>query len=248
MSNREKSFIFYLTGAPDNDAAVKNYIHALKGYSDAESVMFRLSYTVPYQKFNSIRDFQYAASYRPFYGKATKKSIAVIDLSEWVGHEKEEYLEIFFKYLHDFEGFYDYRYVITAGAADRNKARGLFALASEYLCKGEVVEDRTMSDPVCLANYIEKRYPLNRSAANGLARIITGGPVIGIARLDTILRDFLERFDIGAGDHLTKTRIIKEQEKMENSKLRLFYAEGLRAWLKEAETESRVNKERGEAA
>jgi len=97
MRGREKQFTFYLSGMEDNDTAVMNYIRSLKGYEDCPYMFFKLHYVPPYQEFDYIKEFQCKSRFKPFVDAARHRKIAVIDLSEWVGHETEEYLEVNFR-------------------------------------------------------------------------------------------------------------------------------------------------------
>ena len=44
---------------------------------------------------------------------------AAIDLSEWEGHETEEYLEIFMKFIHDYTGYFNFKYIFITGCIEK---------------------------------------------------------------------------------------------------------------------------------
>ena len=90
MYQKERRFTFVLTGIKDNDSLVENYVRN-HGYEKEKCVQYKLEYTPPYQNFNGISYFERITQYRPFQDPIQKKAVAVIDLSDWIGHEKEEY-------------------------------------------------------------------------------------------------------------------------------------------------------------
>jgi len=67
---------------------------------DNPHIQFKLSYTLPYHEFNGIKElqlaFKEAKRFKKYY-----KGIVAIDLSEYVGNENDEYLEVFLMFLYD---------------------------------------------------------------------------------------------------------------------------------------------------
>lgn len=63
-------------------------------------ICFKLEYTAPYDEFNGIKKLilriKDSTGLRDRY-----KGFVAIDINEWVGHENEEYFNIFLKYIHD---------------------------------------------------------------------------------------------------------------------------------------------------
>ena len=234
MSTREKSFILYLSGAADNDVAIMNYLAGQKEYRDAPCAVFKLDYTDPYQDFTAIREFQCAMRYRPFADKAWRRKVAIVDLSEWIGHEKEDFLEIFCKFLHDFRSFFRLEYVFTVGAADRDAVQGLYRLISEYLCAGRLVEDNTLTNSRALGELLKETYPLDEAVAEKLAEIFTAGQIRGLTQLRTVMEDFLARMDLAEGRRVTETQVLEAMCSLTDSKLFLLYEDGMKKWQREA--------------
>lgn len=233
MYKKEKKFTFLLTGMENNDAAAEKYVRK-NGYDGAKVVQYKLEYAVPYAKFQGIAEFERMTQYKPFCDVAKKQAVAIIDLSEWLNHEKEDFLEIFMKYLHDYDwSFFKYEYVFTAGKADRTQIRALYRLASEYLYGGEIVEDRTMVDKKKLSSYLMTEYPINKGLAERLAQIFVGGKLKGVSQLEMIMRDLVERIQPPPGMLITEKHIYKFFEKIENSKLGILYEEEIRKWKDE---------------
>lgn len=150
MKAQRNNFTVLITGEADNDTAALRYIQGHEAYREAKCVLYQLEYVPPYyETFKGIRDFQELTKYHAFHDPIQKEAAAVIDLSEWIGHEQESYLEIFCKFLHDYDwAFYQYVYIFTVGEADRKTAEKLYALLDRYLEEGEIVEmeNRTLSN------------------------------------------------------------------------------------------------------
>lgn len=137
MVEKNKTFTLYLTEKKLSDAAMKQNIQALER-KEIPNMHFRASYVPPYEESALIRKFQYRSAYRPFIDDAKKEKNAVIYLSEWIGHEGEEHLESFVKFLHDYRAFFDFNYYFVAERVDENGAKVLFDVLSDYMGKGIV--------------------------------------------------------------------------------------------------------------
>ena len=231
---REKNFIFYLPGAKVSDADVRRFLKKEAGYGDGESIFFKLGYTPPYQKFFSIREFQCEMRYRPFEESNKKMAAAVIDLTEWIGHEDEEYLEIFFQYLHDFDcTFHSYEFVFTVSDADREQTRELLLLAAEYLGQYRVEEDRTLNTEQALAELLQEEYPVDQWVAKRLAKIFLSGKGRDFAKIRGFMNDFVAHVKNGKRGRITVKEVMKHFSELEESKIGLFYEKELAAWKEE---------------
>lgn len=233
MYKKENTFTFFLTGKKDNDVAVENYVRKY-GYDESKCVHCKLEYTPPYQNFTGIAYFERLTQYRPFSDSIQKKAVAIIDLSEWVGHEKEEYLEIFCKFLHDYDwSFYRYEYVFTVGEANREKTIELYALVSEYLCEGRIVEDRTLTDEKSMSDYLMAAYPINKVLSTKLSRIFIRNKIKGYTQLKMIMNDLVERMQYRKSNLITEQLLWNSFEKLENSKLAILFNSDMRKWKDE---------------
>lgn len=235
MEGRERTFTFFLTGVEDNDAAMLKYLQDKKGYKDAKCVLYKLEYIEPYKDCNSIRDFERITRYRPFVDPIRKTAVAAIDLSEWIGHEREEYLEIFFKFLHDYDwSFYKYEYVFTAAGADKSKVRGLYKLASEYLYGGEIEEDRTMVDEKEMSLYLSESYAVDVSLADKLSHIFVRNKLKGYSQLNTIMEDFISKMQCNREEKLTEKKVYESIYEMGDSKIAILFEKDFAEWKEKA--------------
>ena len=214
----KKSFIFMVTGVPDSVQSARAYIRSCR--PDCTVFSYKLSYTPPYQSFNGIRMYQYVTRYRPFQSEPHRRCAMILDLSEWLGHENEEYLRIFFKFLHDESSFYHKEYILTAGEADERAIRSLYLLAAEYLPGGKILQDKTLRDPDALREYLEEHYPLETDAADYLARLYLRHPVSGLDKVRMLTDDLFGYLPPGLIDVLMLTDRL---ERNPDAKINLFY-------------------------
>jgi hypothetical protein len=232
MKGIEKAFVFLVTGKKDNEGIAFHYLEK-EGY-DGARVVFKLDYTAPYHNFTSIRDFQNVIKYRPFEGVNRKMAVAIIDLSDWLGHEQEDYLEIFFKYLHDFKNsFYSYEFIFTAGDADEKKMKDLYMLADEYLYEGETVFERTLVEEQALADYLMEAYPFDKKSAEKFAGVFVKNQVKGFVQLNRCMTELQQKIKPGRRGKITLKEICSDFAVIENSKFGRFYEEDVKQWKQE---------------
>ena len=126
---------------------------------------FVLPWTPPYEPFEGIRELQLAARRMgPF-----PAGCLVLDLTEWIGREEEEYFEIAVMYLHDHRHLWNYIFLIR-----EREARGCAALfrTLRAFLTGELREDRTFADRETLAAALRDRYLIDRGAADRLSSLL----------------------------------------------------------------------------
>ena len=216
----DKSFTVFISGAPDSIQSARAYISNRN--PDRTVLSFKLPYTPPYEMFRGIRSYQYATRYRPFQSEPHRRCAMILDLSEWLGHENEDYLRVFFKFLHDETGFYDKEYILTAGEADERAIRGLRLLAAEYLPGGQILRDKTLCDPDALREHLEAHYPLESDAADYLARLYLRRPIPGPDRVRMLTDDLFNYLPPGMIDVLMLTDRL---ERNPEAKINLFYGD-----------------------
>lgn len=195
-------FTMVLTGAKDNDSMVLRY---LDGSPDREKecrpLLYKLPYTLPDRKFDGIRRLQAKLIFQPFRDSCEKSRRMAVDLSEWIGHEDEEFLLVFMKYLHDINRdptlfFYIREILVTVGEADHRQVRRLYRLCTRFLINGKIREDNLFAQPDRLVDWIRQECPsLDRVTAQVLADMFTRGDHReSMAELRTVLEDFAGRF------------------------------------------------------
>lgn len=106
--------VFLLTDAADADIAAQ-------GLAGGRGLLhFKAHYVPPYEDLGLIKRFQLAERRLFPMGES---ACAVVDVTEWVGREREEYFDVFAKFLHDNRR---HRYVFTAAGHSRAECMGLF--------------------------------------------------------------------------------------------------------------------------
>lgn len=151
---KQKKFRILKTGAKDSD----NYVYSQIG-ENSEIIFFKLRYTAPYNPFDGIKQLQLAMRFHPFQASTFEKKNISIDLSEWHGHIGEEYLEIFFKYIHDLDDkVFEYNYIFTVADFKESEVKTLFMIMSGYFSKGESMNKDYYSDWAEYAYEEERRF------------------------------------------------------------------------------------------
>lgn len=188
-------FIFLITGVKDNESYAARYAEEC-GYKDGQCITFRLEYVPPYEKkFNGIRDFELLSRYHPFHDPIRKERIAVIDLSEWITHEDEYYLDIFLKFLHDYLwSFYEYRYIFTVGDAYLEQVKDLYKKAIFYLNNDAMIINHTLTNVDEMNEYLKKRYKVDKGLADQLSHVFVNH-IDGYTQLDMIMDNLFEKLE-----------------------------------------------------
>ena len=227
----ENNFTILLTGVDDSETLARAYLER-SGKQIATIIPFKLPYTLPYNRFMGIQQFQLLNRYRPFLSEPNRTSaVVILDLSEWIGHEDEEYLTIFFRYLHDHSAtsFYKPEYILTLGSTTAKSAKKMYCLASEYLRLGAMVQDRTLQDRELLGKYLEKAYPLEAAAADTLAGIYLQKTIASLRHVRLMTEDLLSRLN-GDASPVTEKQLAQA---VGDSKLALFYGETVQACFRQ---------------
>lgn len=227
----ENNFTILLTGVDDSETLARAYLER-SGKQIATIIPFKLPYTLPYNRFVGIQQFQLLSRYRPFLSEPNRTSaVVILDLSEWVGHEDEEYLTVFFRYLHDHSAisFYKPEYILTLGSATAKSAKKMYCLASEYLRMGAMVQDKTLQDRELLGKYLESAYPLEPTAADTLAGVYLQKPIASLRHVRLMTEDLLVRLNEDAS-LVTQKQLAQV---VGDSKLALFYGETVQACFRQ---------------
>lgn len=217
---KTKDFVFLITGCLDNSALAENYAKATLNCKTVQQ--YKLSYVAPYTAFDGIDKFETTVTYRPFKDVASRKAAVIIDLYEWISHETEEYLEIFFKYLSDYDGFFHHRYLFTVGNAKAEQVGTLNELAANYLGRGKLIELNPFIDLASTASYLTSNYPFSPAVAEIVAGIVMQKPIRGASQLDNFLRDFVSRISV-AGEQITLTELKSAVGLLSGTKLGCIY-------------------------
>lgn len=188
----KNDFVVLLTGAEDSMSLARDYLTRTR--KEVPAVFpFKLFYSPPYSKFYGLQNFQLQTRYQPFRTSPRKEAVVILDLSEWLGHEQEDYLTYFLKYLQNTESFYEPEFVVTLGSAAKEDVRKMYILVSRYLGTGAEMEDRTLVDWEALSAWLKAAYPLEREAAECLAEVLLRKPIPSLDWVRTITVELMQR-------------------------------------------------------
>lgn len=131
---------------------------------------YRLSYTPPYEQFNGLRKLLLQIRRE---SKTEIPEVLVLDLTEWIEHETDEYLDAAVKYLYDHRDIYDYIFVVRN--CSRRKCLPLFLKLRTFMA-GTITEDLTFSDKSYLAEYLTESHTIDSDALDILTSIFMQDP------------------------------------------------------------------------
>lgn len=129
--DKKISYTFYGLGKNESD---RNLIQMMEEREQESSFLrfFHLTYTSPFQPFEGIKQFQKMAAYRPFVDGLRKRKVVAVNLEEWIGHEQESYLDIFLRFLYDFESFFIFEYIFLTRDVQERELEPLKTLVKQY--------------------------------------------------------------------------------------------------------------------
>lgn len=169
----DKDAIFLITAMPENERFAKELVEAQASQFPAQFdgispiVYQKFLYVPPFEHFKELHrlemQIQKATGLRAYY-----RGAVAIDLSEWFGHEDEEYLSITFKYLHDHRKYWKILFLV--GSHTISDIIPMVQTVVQYLCLG-FQQICLFQDFSLLKNYIEYSVSVTPQAAFLLAKI-----------------------------------------------------------------------------
>ncbi len=183
------AFTILITGATDNEYAADRI--AAVGQ---EILHYHMQYVPLFKDFNELKTMLRAMQLSS--AVKGKRITMVIDLSEWIGHEKDEYLTIAMKFFHDMQHRADY--IFTVGNHSRADSAKLFSAARKYM-RGTFTEDCTLTDTAALVCYIERRCA-TQEAAKLIAAMLRAprmDPLLNIMMINDMCDEMLDLSSVG---------------------------------------------------
>ena len=157
----------------------------------------RLPYAQPYEPFHGIRKIQRSLREASLQGPV---ELMALDLSEWLGHQSEEYFSILLKYLHDQRE--EIKYLFTLPGNSKQQAFEIFCSLRRFL-KGELYEDKTLEDPKLLTEYLMEKGPMEEKAAQLLSQKVISHPSLEFCSYPAIDDLLSEVMACAKGERLT---------------------------------------------
>lgn len=134
--------------------------------SNTVSLYFRLPYTPPYEQYNGLRKLLLQIRKK---SNSEIPETLVIDLTEWLEHDKDEFFDITVKFLYDHKDIYNYIFVIRN--CDQRKYNALFVKIRTFM-PGNITKDLTFTDEQHLEKYISCSCKIDSKALKLLSAII----------------------------------------------------------------------------
>ena len=195
---KDADAVFLITGMEENERFAKELARAQmevtpEHFDGISPIVYqKMLYTAPFEKFHSLR--QLASQIRDATGlRACYRGIVGLDLTDWFGHEQEEYLKITFKFLHDHRQMW--KILFTAGDADISRIQRMMVAAAPYLrlnCR----ELYLFRDQELLGKYLAGQSGLSPSVCRILAEKLAATPAAhNCALISQILTDIAAKAD-----------------------------------------------------
>lgn len=188
--NPKNDFVLLITNANDNDIAAERTANAGRSV-----IHHKLCYVPIYKEFGELKEIQLKLKgHIPF---SSRKVCAIIDISEWEGHENEEYFTVALKFFHDMRDRMSY--VFTVGELNEKEAAGLFLKLRCYLL-GVIETDRTLTDRDRLTAYLVSQC-IEAKSAKLLAEMLMRkdmAPIRTIPIINSLCRELRLRSKSGA--------------------------------------------------
>ncbi len=184
------NFILLISGIPNNDRIVKKLTGRQK------PIYYKTRYTPPYENFEELRRLLLRVK---SVDEVNAENTIAVDISEWEGHENEEYFTVMLKYFHD--QCDHWAYIFTVGNLSAERASGLYLMLKSYL-KGGIVYDHTFDSAEFLSAYIYENYNTTPLLCERLSDLLMQKEFrdhLGFEFMESILD---ELFEISGGRHL----------------------------------------------
>lgn len=238
-----KEFTLILTpGMQGNDKIVLDFVR--EKYGDVPCSFYRLSYAPPYQKdWKGIVDYENLCRYHPF-SDVSQERIIIIDLQEWVpeGHIQEEFLRIFFMYLHDQRSsYFDIKYVFTAGGYEEEDVKELIILLSQYFQKKSIKTSRIFRDKKQLGQYLSENHKkISKELIVKIAGMLIEAKekISGISQVDSLLAE-LENSIPDMQEKIDEKLLVQRAKQVRASGLYMLYTEEMERILGEYEKDDK---------
>lgn len=129
-------------------------------------MFFTLPYVPPYEKLN-LGKLQIAEREQNIFGEPIT---IIINLSEWIGHEKEDYFIISTKFFFDMR--HKWKYIFTINSKDACAIKDMFILFRSYKMFGTLELDKNWETAESLEEHIAKDFNWSSGSASLLAKIL----------------------------------------------------------------------------
>ncbi len=132
----------------------------------AKPLIYKVCYVPPYENPGMIRDIQLAARRHDVFCRS--RICMVLDITEYVGHENDEYFVALVRFLYDHRDRWFFEFVVRH-SLDRD-VRKMYSLIRSYM-KGTVVVDGRWENHEELASRI-RAYSFDTDSSKAMAKLM----------------------------------------------------------------------------
>lgn len=129
-------------------------------------MFFTLSYVPPYEKLD-LGKLQIAEREQNIFSEPIT---IIINLSEWLGHEKEEYFTISTKFFFDMRS--KWKYIFTINSKDVDAIKDMFIIFRSYKMFGTLELDQNWETLESLKKHIAKDFDWSLESASLFAKLL----------------------------------------------------------------------------
>ena len=242
-----KEFNLILTpGVEDNDKIVLEFIREKYG-DEMPWFFYFLPYVPPYKEnWEGIINYEKVCRYHPFSDESQEKTV-VINLKEWILGDRihEDFLNIFFMYLHDQHSYFNLKYVFTAGAYEEKDVRELIILLSKYFEKGCITTNQIFKNTKELEQYISKKHKrISKELVTKIADLVIEHKekIGGVSQLDSLLAG-LENSVSRTSTWIDEQLLIESATEVRTTGLYMLYNEEMEKILRGCERSNKGHKD-----
>lgn len=158
LMEKYDDFVLLVTEATDDSVIFE---------ASEKPMLHKLNYTMPFNEFWGIKDIQLAVrSFDPFN---EGEIVLAIDVSDWAGHEEEEYFISTVRFLYDHKEKWKYLFVLRG--ASEEAVFDMFLTIRQYM-SGRIHKDEKWESEEKLAEYLEKCEMFTPVAADVFGKLV----------------------------------------------------------------------------
>lgn len=170
-------------------------------------VLCKLSYCPPYEAFTGLKKIQLAVRRKDIFER--KQITLSIDISEWIGHEDEEYFTSFLRFLYDHRN--GWKYIFVVNCERTVDVRDVY-LAVRYYLRGRLVMDNKWHDAEKMKSYLHQVMRFDRPSAALFADFVLS-EVPKKCHTDEFIRVVSEEIKTASGHPIISTKDFRDYVK-----------------------------------
>lgn len=162
MKNTSNDFTLFISETSDDTMAME-----FVG-KDKSLLKYKIPYAMPYENYDGIRKLQLKYQQEGYFCK--EDVWALLDISEWIGHDEEDFFDITLKYLYDHRS--DMKFLFVVHGYTKKECLPLYLKLRCYM-NGNIKEDKTFFNTTNLSLYINQTFSVGKNESIFLAELIS---------------------------------------------------------------------------